>query len=384
MEALITLAVIIGVIFFIRKQRKKKKAKAQSGIYIDTDSDYAQFGFYEPQYKFMDAEKYSAKLKEIRQKQKDMVKAKSACSYPTNFMYNGNAKQGEAVVNDWMKLMLRAFNGECEAIITKARFDNVVALTQRIKKSAESINAIGARMQVAIMPKYVQLKVDELHVAYEYELFKVQEKERLRQIREEEREKAQVEKELKEKLAKLDKDLTHIANERAALQKKLDAAGDDEDITAIQIEIDKLEAKEREIESAKEDIAERQVNARAGYVYIISNIGSFGENVYKIGMTRRYDPQERIDELGSASVPFTFDVHAFIFSTDAVALETALHHRFDRQRVNLVNPRKEFFAVSLDEIEAEVKKNYNGTVEFHRTAAAEEYRESVELRRKAA
>lgn len=348
---------------------------------IDVRSDgFTDYGLYQPIYKFMDAAQYSNKLKSVRDRQKQMIREKIACSFPRDMTYNGSKQQGAALVNDWMRLMLRAFNGECEAIILKARFDNVNALAQRIRKSAEAINNIGKRMNVQITQTYVELKIDELHVAFEYEQFKQDEKERLRQIREEEREKAKVEKELKDKLNKLDKDIQHILNEKQALQARIDAAGENDDITELQYELDKLTSREEELNREKEDVEEREVNARAGYVYIISNIGSFGENVYKIGMTRRLDPQERVDELGSASVPFVFDVHAFIFSTDAVALETALHRRFDRQRVNLVNTRKEFFAVTLDEIETEVKRNYNGTVEFHRTAAAEQYRESLAIR----
>lgn len=393
MEALIGVIIIVGIVFLIRRNKKKKlgvsnKEKKGSttsnGEGIEIGDDYSNYGLYIPQYKFMDAQGFSDKLKEIRQQQKKMISEKTACTYPRDIKYNGNAKEGAAIVNDWMKLMLRAFNGECEAIISKARFDNTYALIDRIKKSAESINVIGKRMNVQIVPAYVNLKIKELQVAFEYEIFKQNEKEKLRQIREEEKEKAKVEKELKDKLNKVNKDLLHIENERKALQERLDNASEEDDVTSLQVELDKLILREQELESEKEDIEEREVNARAGYVYIISNIGSFGENVYKIGMTRRLEPQDRVDELGSASVPFKFDVHAFIFSTDAVALETALHHHFDDKRVNLVNNRKEFFAVTLNEIETEVKKNYNGTVEFHRTAAAEEYRESLEIRRKKA
>lgn len=136
----------------------------------------------------------------------------------------------------------------------------------------------------------------------------------------------------------------------------------------------------QKLQSDLANVAQREQQARAGYVYIISNIGSFGENVYKIGMTRRLDPQDRVDELGDASVPFRFDVHAFIFSEDAVTLENALHNAFASRRVNLVNLRREFFHVTLDEIEACVKQNFSETVEFTRTATAQEYRESETIR----
>ncbi len=133
------------------------------------------------------------------------------------------------------------------------------------------------------------------------------------------------------------------------------------------------------MDKAIKDIDYREANKRAGYVYIISNIGSFGENVYKIGMTRRLDPMERVDELGDASVPFKFDVHAMIFSDDAPALETALHHAFANKKVNMINGRREFFYVTIDEIEEVVKANYDKSVEFMRVPQAEQYRESQKM-----
>ena len=144
--------------------------------------------------------------------------------------------------------------------------------------------------------------------------------------------------------------------------------------------IKELEDKVRLLEKDKENILQREQNTRAGYVYIISNIGSFGENIYKIGMTRRLEPMDRVKELGDASVPFEFDVHAMIFSEDAPTLETILHNTFKDNQVNLVNPRKEFYNVSLADIEKVVKENYNATVTFTQIAEAAQYRESVRIR----
>ena len=141
-----------------------------------------------------------------------------------------------------------------------------------------------------------------------------------------------------------------------------------------------LEDKLSDIDKALTDIDYRQANMKAGYVYVISNIGAFGENVYKIGMTRRLDPQERVDELGDASVPFRFDVHAMIFSDDAPALETALHHAFEDKKLNMVNQRREFFNVTLDEIKKVVQENYDKTVEFVDIPDAEQYRISKKMR----
>ena len=145
-----------------------------------------------------------------------------------------------------------------------------------------------------------------------------------------------------------------------------------------------IEAHLGTIDDNIKNIDYREANKRAGYVYIISNIGSFGENVYKIGMTRRLEPMDRISELGDASVPFNFDVHAMIFSDDAPALESALHHAFERNKVNMINTRREFFKVSLDEIKAVVREHFDKTVEFINIPEAEQYRESLMLKKQAA
>ena len=148
----------------------------------------------------------------------------------------------------------------------------------------------------------------------------------------------------------------------------------------MQEKVADLEARLGEAAKSIADLDYREANQRAGYVYIISNIGSFGEDVYKIGMTRRLNPQERIDELSGASVPFKFDVHALIFTDDAPRLESALHKAFENRKLNLINPRREFFHVSLEEIEQVVRANYDKSVEFVREADAEQYRRSEKLR----
>lgn len=354
--------------------------KRQELMDLDDELLFQSFGVYKPRYPFSTVDGFKEKLNSVRQKQKQMIRDSIACEAPSDIAYNNSLKEGAKIVNDWVKLMLRAFNGECDAIIMKAKFNNIEQLEKRIRKSAEEISNIGQRMRISIRSSYVELKVEELHVAYEYELFKEQEKERIRAIREEEREKALAEKELAAARAKVEKDMKRIHDEIDSLTAKMETASEAE-TEAIRRRVAELENSNAELNAKMEHIDVRTANVRSGWVYVISNIGSFGENVYKIGMTRRDQPQDRVDELGDASVPFRFDVHAFIFSADAVALETALHHRFSNRRVNLVNQRKEFFNVSLDEIEKEVKANHSEVVEFIRTAAAQEYRESEQMRR---
>ena len=352
--------------------------KREELMQLDDALLYQSFGLYQPKYAFSTVDGYKQQLEKVRKSQKEAIRNHKACFVPQGLLLHNSLSEGAKLGADWEKLMLRAFNGECDTIIAKAKFNNLDQLEKRIRRSADEINKIGSRMKIELQHSYIQMKIDELHIAYEYEVFKQQEKERLRAIREEEREKAKAEKELAAARAKVEKDRQHVRTEMDALRSKAEASVDAEKESLLR-RIAELEAAMAELDSELENIEERSANARAGYVYVISNVGSFGDDVYKIGMTRRLEPQERVDELGDASVPFRFDVHAFIFSTDAVALETALHHRFDDRRVNMVNTRKEFFRVSLDEIEREVKANHSEVVEFTRTTAAQEYRETLKI-----
>lgn len=362
-------SLVIAVCFFIRR---RKKSKTKAAEHIDN------YGIDDPEYKFSEVDGYKQELFDIREKQKEMVKAKTACFFPRNFLYNNDLKKGQQMVGDWMRLALRAFNGECGQIIAKVTYSNVERSADKIVNSMISINKICQRIGIQISSDYANLKLDELRLAYKYEEAKQQEKDMLRQIREEEREKAKVEKELEEAREKILKDITHTSNEIEMLQYRLRDAGD-EDAPKIKARIRELLAHQESLNDDLESVEERAANARAGYVYIISNIGSFGEHVYKIGVTRRLEPQERVDELGSASVPFRFDVHAFIFSTDAYQLESALHRAFEHRRVNKVNLRKEFFRVSLDEIENEVRRNHSDIIDFRKTIEAQEFRETQKL-----
>ena len=196
-------------------------------------------------------------------------------------------------------------------------------------------------------------------------------------MRAEQREQAKIQKELEEQRRKIEKEQTHYQTAYEKVQMQLKLNPDNPDLLSKKAE---LEGQLFDIDKALKDVDYRQANMRAGYVYIISNIGAFGENVYKIGMTRRLEPQERIDELGDASVPFNFDVHAMIFSDDAPALETALHKAFENRKLNMVNQRREFFNVTLEEIKEVVKKNFDKTVEFIDVPDAEQYRISMRMK----
>ena len=349
---------------------------------IETDEAvlFQSFGIYTPLYSFMNSDEYKARLLEIRAKQKDMIKAKTAVSGSTNWTVNGNAAKGKKMVADMQKLLLRAFNSECDDVIEHVKYNNIEASEKRIGASRDAISKLGAMMDVSITPLYYRLKIEELYLAFEYQRKKQQEKEEQKEARARMREEAKLAKEIEEERKKLEKEQKHYQN---ALKKIIEQLKDarDEDRAAIEEKKEEIETQLQKIDSDFKNVDYREANQRAGYVYVISNIGAFGENVYKIGMTRRLDPMDRVDELGDASVPFDFDVHAMIFSDDAPKLEAALHKAFASRKLNFVNQRREFFNVTLDEIKQVVKENFDKSVEFIDLAPAEQYRESLLLKK---
>lgn len=351
--------------------------KQRELVYYQDASNMQEFGIYEPNYEFLKVDEYKIRLARIREQQKDMIRAKTAVTGATSWTVNNSLSQGRKMVSDTQKLLLRSFNGECDELVAKVKYNNLDASIKRIYSSCEAISKLGKIMNISISPAYRDLKIAEVQIAYEYAQAKQKEKEDLKAYREQLREEAKLQKEIEEQRKKILKEQTHYANAIAKLRMQLSEDPDNADIKA---KLDELTAQYEETEKAMKDIDYREANKRAGYVYIISNIGSFGENVYKIGMTRRLDPQDRIDELGDASVPFKFDIHAMIFTEDAPKLEAALHNAFEKRKVNLVNSRREFFKVTLDEIKQVVKENFDKTVEFTDVPDAEQYRMSTDIR----
>ena len=337
------------------------------------------FGLYQPRFEFANSTQYKDALAEIRHIQKECVKAGSAAWGDSNWTVNGDRRQGAKMISDMQKLLLRAFNCECDDVIDHVKFNNLDAAEKRIRTAAATISKLGAICGVSIKDGYINMKIKELYLAYEYQVVKQEEKERLKQLRAEERERAKLEKEIAEARKKIEKEQKHYSNALSTLTEQLSHASA-EDVPALLEKKAEIEAQLSDLGQAEKQIDYRIANQKAGYVYIISNVGAFGEGVYKIGMTRRLEPMDRIDELGDASVPFDFDVHALIFSDDAPGLEAALHRAFEDRKLNMVNTRREFFRVSLEEIKAVVKSNFDKTVEFIDVPAAEQYRQSELIR----
>lgn len=352
------------------------KNREKQIIDLDDEILVQDFGLYRPHYNFANALDYKEKLAEIRSRQKALIKNKDAVTGNTNWQVNGSVLKGRKMVNDTQKLLLRAFNTECDELISKVKYTNYDASLNRIYKSAEAISKLGTIMDISIKHAYLNLKVEELRLAFEYQQKKQEEKEAQKAARAEMREAARLQKEIEAQRKKIEKEQTHYQTAYDRLMKQLEHSPDDEALLSKKAE---LENQLKDIDKAIKDIDYREANQRAGYVYVISNIGAFGPDVYKIGMTRRLDPQDRVDELGDASVPFNFDVHAMIFSDDAPALETALHKAFEDRKLNMVNTRREFFHVTLNEIKDVVKKNFDKTVEFIDVPDAEQYRISLKM-----
>lgn len=353
------------------------KLKKETEVYRET-LDMSEYGVYQPHFDFDTSEKYKTQITALRAKQKNEIRNGSAVLGGENITFNGSASQGAAMVKKEKKLMLRAFNGECDGFIADVDWNNVLKMEDRIQKSYEAINKIYDKQGIYIAQSYKTLKIEELRLAYEYKLKKHDEKEEQRAIREQMREEEKARREIESAMLKAQKEEEVYQKALAKARQEVQSVEGEKQIK-LQKKITELEARVAEAEANKERAMSMAQQTKRGHVYVISNIGSFGENVYKIGMTRRLDPMDRIRELGDASVPFPFDVHAIIFSEDAPSLETQLHKIFDAKRVNLINPRKEFYNVTLEEIEEVVHEN-DATIEFTKVAEARDYRESNTLR----
>ncbi|MFJ6706218.1 MULTISPECIES: DUF4041 domain-containing protein [unclassified Streptomyces] len=296
-------------------------------------------GVYAYRHALHDAIAYRSRLDSLQNEIKTLARAGRAVLAATDWTVNGSKREGQKMVRDFSKLMLRAYNAEADYAVRSMRPHRLSSLVDRLYKSRETIARLGATMHIRIADEYHNARVRELELTADYLQKKEEEKEAQREARAREREEAAVQRELDRQREKLNKELGHYQVALDRLRERGDEAA-----------VAEMRAKLAEIENALQDVESRAANIRAGYVYVISNIGAFGDRMVKIGMTRRLEPLERIYELSGAAVPFRFDVHALIFSKDAVGLETELHRQFAARRVNQVNSRKEFFYATPMEV----------------------------------
>lgn len=353
----------------------------QLAIYNE-DFELAELGFYQPHFDFDASEKFKEKILDNRDKQKNILKNKgisSAIYCSTEWTVGGSRAEGKKLATRAINITARAFNNECDAAIANCTWKNATAMEERIRKAFDAINKLNETNQVHISRNYLALKLEELRLTHEFRQKKQQEKEEQRELRAQMAEEKRVQMEIERAIREAEAEEERY--ERALDKARKDLAkASAEQRAKYEEQISKLEAEIKEAEEKGQRALSMAQQTRRGHVYIISNIGSFGEDVYKIGMTRRLDPQDRIDELGSASVPFLFDIHAMIRSEDAPTLEKALHDRFDSHRVNAVNRRKEFFNASLNEIKAAVTEFAGNDVDFVETAVAKDYYETKVMR----
>ncbi|WP_243344604.1 DUF4041 domain-containing protein [Anaerococcus sp. AGMB09787] len=363
----------------IEKIKKVIKEKSKEILSIDETIELQTYGIYTPRYNLVSSEEYKKRLDKLRDAQKKQIKDKTAVNFFDKRTVDGSKAKGRKMTNDNIKQILRSFNNECEAAINKVKVSNIETVEKRIRNSFTQLNKLNESNRVSIKTQYLNLKIEELYLSFEYEKKKAEEKEILREQREKEKEEKKLQKEIQDKKKIIDKDIKHYKNMIDELNEKLKSMEGELERKDINNQILDLNTKVQEKEEEKEEMDYRSANATAGYVYIISNVGSFGDDVVKIGVTRRLDPYERIAELSSASVPFRFDIHALIFSYQAYELETALHNKFNNRRVNAINHRKEFFKIPIEEIKEALNEYKDLTIDFTEVPDAEEYRQTLKL-----
>lgn len=353
----------------IEEKRAENRTLSQLNQDLSETVKFYNLNFYEPKYNFERSLDFERALNTNRNDQKAIIKNDKATAWDG---YSGDKKISGLL----QKLLLRTFNSECDLLIQGVDYKNIVVYENRINNSFEQLNRLTLKYGVMITDNYLELKLAELRICHEYQEKKQQEAEEQRQIKEIMRDEIRAEREMEKAKADAEREEQKY---QSLLDKMLEAArqaqGPELDrmnaqIAILQQQLDEAKEKERSISQAQ--------LTKAGYVYVISNVGSFGENVFKVGMTRRLEPQERVDELGDASVPFQFDVHAMIYRENAPEFETALHLELESFRVNKINPRKEFFRISLDQIE-EIARKYKADICITKLAEAKEYRQTLAI-----
>ena len=324
-----------------------------------------EVGIYDYAHPLDDSDQYKKALTELRAEMKAMVKEGHAFSGTKRWAINGSDREGAKMVSNFGKLMLRSYNAEAESLVKKMRPFQLESSRKRLDKARATISKLCQAMHIEITDGYHELRVRELELTADYHQKREEEREEAREARERAREEAAAQKELKRKRELLEQEQRKYLAALAALREQ----GDRDAIERVEREL-------ANVEDAIKGVVERAANLRAGCVYVISNVGAFGGDVIKIGMTRREDPMVRVRELGDASVPFRFDVHVLIFSKDAVGLENALHKRFAEVRLNLVNRRREFFRTTPAAVKEALLELGGDVLSFNEDAPAEEWTQS--------
>ena len=347
---------------------------------LEESVEMIEFGVYKPHFDFDAPDEFRHQIEDLRDKEKLMIRSDTAVVCTIQWSVEGSKTEGKKMTKQTHKLMLRAFNGECDAALAKVRWDNILKMEERINKAFEIINKSAEVNKSYITRDYMDLKIKELRLTFEHQEKIKQAKDEQRQIREDMRDEERAQREIERAKEEAEKEEARYSKAlEKAREEALKAGGDKLD--QLNDKISQLEAQLKAAQELKERAISRAQITKSGHVYIISNIGSFGDNIYKIGMTRRLEPIDRVKELGDASVPFAFDIHGMVYADNAPELESKIHRQFETRRINLINPRREFFSVSLDEIE-KWAKDENLNLQLTKIVEAREYRESMAIRAK--
>lgn len=351
-----------------RASLKRELADLKTRVVTTQEAEILQeVGIYEYRHPLSDSIAYKAELEKLKDKIKTMAKADGgAIQSATNWQVEGSAAKGKKLVRDISKLMLRAYNAEADNLVRGLKPYKLDSAVDRLNKVERTIENLGKTMSIEVDDGYHRLRIKELELTADYQEMLAREKEKEREERERLREERKLQQEIEREKARLAKERSHYQNALQALIDKGDTEG-----------ADRMRAQLQDIEKAIEDVDYRAANARAGYVYVISNIGALGERMVKIGMTRRLEPMDRIRELSDASVPFNFDVHALFFSDDAVSIESQMHQRLADKRVNRVNLRREFFYVTPVEAKKHLMDLTGELLSFDEEPEALEYHQSL-------
>lgn len=345
---------------------RELRAGSSGLVELDDERILQEVGIYRYHHPLENAELYRERLASIQARISEMVRLGEAILASDMFTYNNSLAKGRKMTSDFSKLMLRAYNSEADNCVRSLRAGNVLTAKQRLDRSVESIARLGSMMEMRVNPAYHDLRFEELELTADFLMKLQEEKELAREERERLREERRAEQELAAERERLEKERLHYLNALAVLQ----ANGD-------QQAVDEMQARIADVDNAIAQNDYRTANIRAGYVYVISNPGSFGKRMVKIGLTRRLEPMDRIRELGDASVPFPFDVHALFFADDAVTVENELHKAFDQVRVNRVNLRREFFFATPTQVRDVLTDKLGNLLEFTEQPEATQYFQSL-------
>ncbi len=349
----------------LKSRLENIEGNSEDLVVLDDERVLQSVGIYRYHHPLENAVAYKERLEDLGSRIAILVKSNKAIEKSNMFTFDNSIAKGRKMTNDLGKLMLRAYNAEADNSVRSLRAGNVITAKKRLEASRNAIAKLGSMMEMHIGDQFHDLRLEEIEITSDWLMKKQEEKEAAKEERARLREERRAEKELAQERDRLDKEHTHILN---ALSKLKESGESDPDLES------RLEALDEAI--VKNDY--RLANIRAGYVYIISNRGAFGDNIVKIGLTRRLEPLDRIRELSGASVPFRFDIHALFFSEDAVTLENELHKHYANRAVNMANSRKEFFFATPAEIRSVLMDKVGNLLEFTEKAAATEYLQSTQ------